>query len=354
MKIAVIGAGAIGGLAAGYLKHKGSDVFLVGRPDSVEAIGKNGLHISGTRGNLLIRIDIFPELNKHVDLAILAVKTQDIEKVALENRAHLRRAAILTTQNGIQADKILAKYLPRRNIISSIVMFGSTLLEPHKLVHNFEGKWILGCPFTPLHPECSTLKMPRPSGRGVTGFAQNGDLLKEIAATLNNIFLTSISDNIMGMKWLKLFLNANNCLPALIGKSMQETFKDLELCKVSMRIWQEDLGVVNNAGIKLISLPDFPLENLMKLVNMPLEQSAKIFSGIMTNLSREPLYGSILQSIKRNRPSEIDYINGEFVALARSNGAHAKLNERLVQLVHRVELSKSFLAVHELLKNIKK
>ena len=330
MKIAVIGAGAIGGLAAGYLKHKGSDVFLVGRPDSVEAIGKKGLHISGTRGNLLIRIDIFPELNKPVDLAILAVKTQDIEKVALENRAHLRRAAILTTQNGIQADKILAKYVPKKNIISSIVMFGSTLVEPHKLVHNFEGKWILGCPF-----------------------AQNGDLLKEIAATLNNIFLTSISDNIMGMKWLKLFLNANNCLPAIIGKSMQETFRDLELCKVSMRIWQEGLEVVKKAGIELISLPDFPLENLMKLVNMPLEQSAKIFSGIMTNLSREALYGSILQSIKRNRPSEIDYINGEFAALARNNAAPASLNERLVQLVHRVETTKKFFAPDELLKNVR-
>jgi 2-dehydropantoate 2-reductase len=328
MKIAVIGAGAIGALVAGYLKHKGSDVFLVGRPDSVEAIGKNGLHISGTRGDLLIRIDIFPELNKHIDLAILAVKTQDIEKAVGENRGHLRRAAILTAQNGIQADKILAKYVPKRNIISSIVMFGSTLLKPHKLVHNFEGKWILGCPF-----------------------AQNGDLLKEISAALNNIFLTSISDNIMGMKWLKLFLNANNCLPAIIGKSMQETFKDLELCKVSMRIWQEGLEVVKRCGIELISLPDFPLENLMKLVNMPLEQSAKIFSGMMTNLSKEALYGSILQSIKRNRPSEVDYINGEFVALAKNNGAHAKLNERLVRLVHQVELSKKFLTPEELLKN---
>ena len=330
MKIAVIGAGAIGGLVAGYLKHKKTDVFLVGRPDSVEAIGKNGLHISGTRGNLLIRIDIFPKLNKQVDLAILAVKTQDIEKVVSENIGHLRRTAILTIQNGVQADKILAKYLPQGNIISSIVMFGSTLLEPHKLVHNFEGKWILGCPF-----------------------AQNGSLLKETSATLNNIFLTIISDNIIGMKWLKLFLNANNCLPAIIGKSMQETFKDIELSKLGIRIWREGLEVVHKAGIKLTSLPDFPLENLMKLADMPLEQSAKIFSGMMTNLSRQALYGSILQSIRRNRPSEIDYINGEFAALAKNNAAGAPLNERLVQLVHQVEMTKKFLTPGELLKNTK-
>ncbi|OGX23787.1 MAG: hypothetical protein A3J51_00760 [Omnitrophica WOR_2 bacterium RIFCSPHIGHO2_02_FULL_45_21] len=330
MKIAVIGAGAIGGLVAGYLKHKKTDVFLVGRPDSVEAIGKNGLHISGTRGNLLIRIDIFPKLNKQVDLAILAVKTQDIEKVVSENIGHLRRTAILTIQNGVQADKILAKYLPQGNIISSIVMFGSTLLEPHKLVHNFEGKWILGCPF-----------------------AQNGSLLKETSATLNNIFLTIISDNIIGMKWLKLFLNANNCLPAIIGKSMQETFKDIELSKLGIRIWREGLEVVHKAGIKLTSLPDFPLENLMKLADMPLEQSAKIFSGMMTNLSRQALYGSILQSIRRNRPSEIDYINGEFAALAKANGIKSRLNERLVDLVHKVERSKRFISAEELIRETK-
>ena len=330
MKIAVIGAGAIGGLVAGYLKHKKTDVFLVGRPDSVEAIGKNGLHISGTRGNLLIRIDIFPKLNKQVDLAILAVKTQDIEKVVAENIGHLRRTAILTIQNGVQADKILAKYLPQGNIISSIVMFGSTLLEPHKLVHNFEGKWILGCPF-----------------------AQNGSLLKETSATLNNIFLTIISDNIIGMKWLKLFLNANNCLPAIIGKSMQETFKDIELSKLGIRIWREGLEVVHKAGIKLTSLPDFPLENLMKLADMPLEQSAKIFSGMMTNLSRQALYGSILQSIRRNRPSEIDYINGEFAALAKANGIKSRLNERLVDLVHKVERSKRFISAEELIRETK-
>ena len=326
MRIAVIGAGAIGGLVAGYLKHKAVDVSLVGRPDSVEAIAKNGLHISGVRGNLIIRIDILPRLNSNVDLAILAVKTQDIEKVIEENLSFLRGTRLLTTQNGIRADRILAKYAPKKNIISSIVMFGSTYLEPYKLVHNFEGRWMLGCPFV-----------------------NNDGLLKEIVPVLNKIFPTGVTDDIMGMKWMKLFLNASNALAAIIGKDMQGTFKDLELCKVSMRIWQEGLSVVNKAGIKLISLPDFPLENLTKLADMPLEQSAKIFSGIMTNLSKEPLYGSILQSIKRGRASEIDYINGEFVSLAQVKGLKAPLNEALVKMVHEVEKKKSFFSKGELL-----
>ena len=82
---------------------------------------------------------------------------------------------------------------------------------------------------------------------------------------------------------------------------------------------------------------------------MPLDESAKIFSSIMLNLSTEPLYGSILQSIQKKRPSEIDYINGEFVRLAASIGQRAPLNERLVQMVHDVEKSGKFISEDALL-----
>ena len=330
MKIAVIGPGAIGGLVAGYLKHRGEDVFLVGRKEAVEAISKNGFEISGTRGDLKIKIDIVPKLGKKVDLAILTVKTQDIEKVIKENLAYLKNTIILTTQNGIQADKILAKYFSEEKIISSIVMFGSTYLGLNKIVHNFEGKWIIGRPFM-----------------------KNDTKAEEIAVFLNKIFPVITTDDIAGMKWLKVYVNANNCLPALIGKSMQETFSNSELCKLSMRIWQEGLAIITKVGIKLVSLPDFPLERLEKLAALPLDESAKIFSGIMMNLSKEPLYGSILQSIKRNRLSEIDYINGAFVALAKEHSICAKLNGKLVELVHTVEKSKRFLDVKELIEKTK-
>ena len=62
MKIAIIGAGAIGSLVAGYLKLKGEDVFLVGRPDTVKAITENGLSISGRRGDFKVDIPIYKTL----------------------------------------------------------------------------------------------------------------------------------------------------------------------------------------------------------------------------------------------------------------------------------------------------
>ncbi|MCX5704544.1 MAG: 2-dehydropantoate 2-reductase [Candidatus Omnitrophica bacterium] len=330
MKIAVIGAGAIGGLVAGYLKLKGNDVTLVGRPDAVKAIKADGLRISGVRGELDISLPVCEALSEKVDLAILATKTQDLESALKTNIDFIRDALVLTTQNGLQADSIVSGFIPKEKIISSIVMFGSTYLKPGEIVHNFDKSWIIG-----------------------KAFGRNDDSVVKVSHVLNTIFPTIVSEEILGMKYLKVFVNSNNCIPAILGVSMQEVFSDVDICAVSVAIWKEGLSVMNKAGISLSSLPDFPLERVTKLAALSLPEAAKIFSGIMTNLSREPMYGSILQSIKRGKNSEIDYINGEFVALAKKNNAIAPLNEKLVEMVHQVEPTGKFFSKQELLDNTK-
>lgn len=326
MRIAVIGAGAIGNLVAGYLKAKGEEVSLVGHRPSVEAIKENGLQISGVRGSLNIKMDIAEKLNYNPDLTILATKTQDIDEALNENKPFIKDTAILTTQNGVRADELISKYLPQENIISSIVMFGATYLEPSRVVHNFEGSWVIG-----------------------RAFARNNEQVVEISRVLDKAFPVILSEDIKGMKYLKIFVNANNCIPAILGLSMQEAFKDIAISRIAMGIWREGLEVVEKCNIKLVSLPDFPLERLVKLTSMPIDEAAKIYSGIMLNLSKEPLYGSILQSIKRSKPSEIDYINGEFVRLANKNNFSAPLNEKLVKMVHQVEKTNRFFSKEQLL-----
>lgn len=330
MKIAVIGAGAIGGLVAGYLKSKGEDVSVVARPEAAKAIQEKGLAISGVRGDFDVAIDASERLDYNPGLAILCTKTQDIAAALEANRSFLKDTIILTTQNGVRADEIVSKYFAKDKIISSIVMFGSTMIAPAEIVHNFEGKWIIG-----------------------SIFGANGARAEEIAKVLNHIFPVQLSDELKGMKYLKVFVNANNCIPAVLGKSMQECFSDIEISKISIGIWKEGLGIVQKSGIKLVSLPDFPLERMIQLASAPTEIAAKIYSGIMTNLSKAPLYGSILQSIKRGKASEIDYINGEFVHLAKENNLAAPLNEKLVEMVHEVEQSKKFFSKEDLLSRAK-
>jgi 2-dehydropantoate 2-reductase len=330
MRIAVIGSGAIGGLVAGYLADKKEEIVLTGHPRQVRAISQNGLVIEGVRGRLSVNLSVKQRLEQAVDLVILATKTQDLEQAIAENLTHLKGTPILAVQNGIRAEDLIAGAVGQDNLVSSIVMFGATYLGPGRIMHNFEGDWILG-------------KIE----------ADSRAPLEEIAKTTSKIFPSPVSDDITAMKWLKLFLNANNCLPAILGKSMQESFKNIQICKISMQIWKEGLALVNKAGIRLESLPQFDSGRISGLIALPADKSAAIFSGIMLNLSKEPLYGSILQSIKRDRPSEIDYINGEFVKLAQSILEEAPLNQKLVEMVHSVEQNKRFLSEAELISQTK-
>jgi len=331
MKIAVIGAGAIGSLVAGYLKLKGEDVYLVGHSDAVKAVRENGLKISGRRGDFKVELGIYEMLISQPELLILATKTQDIEQALKDNLGLIKETVVLTTQNGIQAEKIVAGFIPKSNIFSSIVMFGATYLEPGKVVHNFEGSWVLGSIF-------SEITDPR---------------MLSLSLVLNKAFPAVISNEIAEMKYLKIFVNANNCIPAILGVSMQEAFLSPEVSKISIAIWKEGFQIISKLGIKLASLPGFPIENITRLISVPSDEAAKVFSGIMSKLSKDPLYGSILQSIKRGRSSEIDYINGEFVNLADEHGLKADLNRKLVQMVHEVEKTKRFFTKDELLSAVK-
>lgn len=325
MNIAIIGAGAIGSVIAAYLTKAGQDVVLIGRPDQVDAVGKNGLRVSGARGEETLCVRVLTRLDREYDLVIFTVKSQDLEDAVRHNGEFLRNGAILSSQNGVQADDILGRHFRRDRLYSSIVMFGATYTKPGEVVLNFEGDWIVGKPF-----------------------GHRDEKLETITGVLSKGFNAVISDDITGMKWLKLFVNFNNCIPALVGRPMQEVFADMDFCRLSILLLREGLGIVQRAGIELVSLPDFPAQRIYGLAQMPLEQAAAIINKTLTGLSKEPLYGSILQSIMRARASEIDFINGQVVQTAKGLRLETPLNERAVELVHRVERNNKFFKSDEI------
>ncbi len=325
MTIAIIGAGAIGSVVAVYLAKAGEDIVLVGRKDQVEAIQKNGLRVVGARGEETFPVQALARLDREYDLVIFTVKTQDIEEACAHNKAFLKKCLVLSSQNGVQSDTILAKHFDKARLYSSIVMFGATYTEQGQAVFNFEGDWIIGKPF-----------------------AGNDENAQRIAQALGKAFCAVVSDNITGMKWLKLLVNFNNCIPALTGRSMQETFADTDLCRLSVLLLKEGLAIVQKSGIQLVSLPQFPAERIYGMANMPLEQAAGIINKTLTTLSKEPLYGSILQSIIRGRASEIDYINGQVVKMVRNPKEEAPLNTRVVEMVHQVEQRKKYFTIDEI------
>jgi len=325
MTIAIIGAGAIGSVVAGYLTKAGIDVTLIGRADQTVHIKQHGLKINGVRGEETIKVKVQTLLERDYDLVIFTVKTQDIDTAVAENKEFLNNSLILSSQNGVQADLIFKKHFSKEKLYSSIVMFGATYIRLGEVSFIFEGDWIIGKPHE-----------------------SDDKKVQEITDILKNAFSAVVSDDIVGMKWLKLFVNFNNCIPALLGKSMQETFADIDLCRLSVLLSKEGVDIVQKANIKLVSLPQFPAERISGLVNMPIEQASEIINKTLTTLSKEPIYGSILQSIMRKRTSEIDYINGEVVRLAKQLGIDAPLNNRIVELVHQVENSGKYFDIEKI------
>jgi len=331
MKIAVLGCGAIGSLILGYLSKENQDATGVLRDYQKEAFDKEGLIISGPKGQSAIRVKTVTKLKEAMDLAIFASKTNDLRQLIEANIDYLKEATILSTQNGIKADYILNDYFAKERIVSGIVMFGATFYPPNKVVYNFDGDLILGNIFN--------VKSNSPD---------------ELAECLKTVFSVKVLKNIKGAKYLKLFVNLNNCIPACLGLSMQEVFSDLDLARLAIKLNREAYAVVTKSNIKLESLPNYPKERIEGLVSMPTEQAAVLFSKIMVSLSKEPLYGSILRSIQRKKLSEIDYINGEIVDIALKNNLTAPMNEKIVGLVHQIEKTGRFISKQDLLSEIKK
>jgi len=329
VKIVIIGAGAIGCVLGGYLTEVGEEITLIGHGDQVSVIKEKSLSIDGIRGKKNIEIKIEERLIEKPDLVLLTLKTQDVVETATQFKPFISQSLIITMQNGIRSNRLLAQIISKANIISSVVLFGATYLQPGKVLHNFEGEIIIG----------------RTSEKNDSQVAQAQEVL-------NKAFPTRISENIRGVQWLKLLLNLNNALPGITGEDMQKTFSDEGICRISIRLIKEAMEVIEKAKIELEPLPDFPVSRLRELISLPLEESAHIYSQIMTKLSPTPLPGSILQSIKRGRPTEIDYLNGEIVSLGKRSKVPTPLNSKIVELVHEIEKNHKFYLPQDLVKII--
>jgi len=326
MKTAVLGCGAIGGLFLGYLQNEDVEVTGVVRAYQKTAFDQEGLVIEGIAGPQKIKVNTVERLSQKIDLAIFSCKTNDLEELAENNRAYLSEAVIVSTQNGVYADRILKQYFASEKIITGIVMFGATFYPPNLVVHNFPGELVVGNMF----------------GAPIDALSAPIDILRKA-------FRVSVSPNIKGAKYLKIFVNLNNCIPALLGKSMQETYIDTSLAQLAISLNREAYAVMQKAGIVLEDLPGYPKARLESMVQMPVNEAAAILGKTMAGLSKEPLYGSVLQSIQRGKKSEIDYINGEIVRIAQENGLSAPLNEKIIELVHDVEDAGRFFDKKELL-----
>ena len=117
LKYCVVGSGAIGGIIAAYLQNAMRKVYIVAKPDHVRALRMDGLRIDGVQETVFVEPRVKERMDENVDVAIIAVKTQDIQTVLDINRNYLEDVTILTVQHGVRAEKIIGSKRSNRRIL---------------------------------------------------------------------------------------------------------------------------------------------------------------------------------------------------------------------------------------------
>ncbi len=296
MKIAVIGAGAMGGSYGACLLRAGHDVTLVDSwQEHVDAINRDGLHADGALGDHRVRLPAFtsPPSGLAADLAIVFVDTNHTREGALAAKAVLgENGYAITSQNGIGNVDILQEVIGKERVLAGSSMCSAARQGPGHV--------------TLTHLDTTSI--------GEVDGAER-ERTMALAKILDDAGLpTVIMPDIMAKIWQKFIVNcAFNALCATTGLRTGEMMHVPEMNALQDRILDEVIAVTEAKNIKL---PD------------P-ETVAKLKANGHKRMNKP----SMLQHVMTGRKTEIDSINGALVREAQKLGIPTPYNEALVAML---------------------
>lgn len=327
MRIAVIGAGALGSTFAALLDRAGHEVRLVARGAQLDAVRASGLRLSGGFGDwTTTRLVAVPALAEPVDLVLFCVKAQDAADALAEHGPGVGGAPVLVVQNGLDGVAMAAAALPDSSVLGALSIIAASYLEPGSV--------------TVTTPAATYI------GRG------SGDPDREVLrweAELGEPLRLHAIGNFVGAQWTKLVVNQINALPAITGLSAQEVIGDRRLRLVMTRSMREAVRAGIVRGIRFGTLQGLGDRRLRLFAGLPVAVGQLLPALFKARMGSVPNPGSTLQSIKRGQRTEVDHLNGAVVREARLAGRGAPVNAALTALVHEVEASGRFLTPDEVL-----
>lgn len=324
-KIAVVGGGAIGNLLAAIWTRSDEDVTLVVRPERVAALQASGLRASGLAGDFHVTPKVAAEIPAGTEFAVFTMKTQDLAQALRTFKGSLGNATIVTTQNGVRAREIVLAECGVEPITATL-MLNASALEPGTVRYNRIGTTVLGA--VPEERRLALAEM---------------DVLFELVSPVFD------TPQIEGAMWSKLVVNAlTNSLQALTGKSLNECVNDPVISSFAVAQLKESFGVVRAARIPLIDMPGAPMKLFSIMMRLPAFLCKAILRKNLGRADEENTMTSTLQSILRKQPTEIDYLNGEFVRLGEKINYPVPVNRAIVERIKRIEQTGEFLTREEI------
>lgn len=293
MKIAVMGAGAVGCFYGGMLARAGHDVVLIGRAQHVDAIHRGGLRMEMATfdGHVPIAASTGVDAVRDAQLVLVCVKSTDTEHSAAQMAPHLAPDAIvLSLQNGVDNALRMQRAL-NRQVGAAVVYVATAMAGPGHVRHHGRGELVIG-----------------PSAAA-----------EELIALFRGAAVpVEVSDNVAGALWAKLILNcAYNALSAITQMPYGELRPYPGVESLMRDVVAECLAVALKEGVTVPGDPWDAVEAIAR--TMPGQTS------------------STAQDLARGKMSEIDHLNGYVVRRGTALGVATPVNHTLHTLVKLLE-----------------
>lgn len=300
MRVAVLGAGAMGMLFGGYLSQ-GNDVWLVEvDPLRVEKINTDGVCIREKNGEATYHPTAVMDSKAigTVDLVLVFVKAMYTESALSANRSLIGKDTyIMSLQNGAGHEAELLRFADRKHVVIGSTQHNSSLISNGFIQHGGAGKTSIGL------------------------LDGGSEVLMPIAETFTACGLDCVTSNeIRKQIWTKLFTNtAASALTAVLQVPLGYLVENEYAHELMRRLCREAVAVANAEGFARFD-------------------EAEAIAGVETVCrNAKNGYTSIYADVKEGRRTEVDTISGSIVAAAGRLNVLVPYHEMLVRLIHALE-----------------
>jgi len=334
-RIAIVGAGALGGYVGGNLAHLGHDVTLIDPwPQHVEAIRARGLELDGltpeekftARPKILHLMEVQSLARTPIDVALVSVKSYDtLWATALIAPYLAERGFVVSLQNCMNEETIAGVVGWGRTVGAVASMISVDLYEAGR-IRKTAAKG--GDKYT-------IFRIGEPHGR-IT------PRVEELVAWFSGIDSTKATTNLWGERWSKLVQNAmGNGVTAATGLTSGECLRNDTIRRFQIKLAAEGVRVGQALGYQLEKIRGADPESIARAAEGDASALAEVEALIVPKAGSNPRGDiqrpSMAQDILKGRRTEIDAMNGYIARKGAEVGVPAPSHAKLAGIVTRIE-----------------
>ena len=309
----------MGTILGAYISRGGEKIELINRNKAhVEALQTRGAHIIGTVQFVQPVVAYTPaEMSGKYDIVFLMTKQQHNAEVVAMLKDYLAEDGVLVTfQNGLPELQI-ADIIGEERVIGCTVAWGATMQRAGV------------CELT-SSPDALSFSLGSISATRNHHF----DKVKQLLELMGKV---DVEDNFIGSRWSKLLINASfSGMSAVLGCTFGEAAKPKSSRRIVQALIKECIDVCKAGGIRIEPVQGKDIVKLLDY-NNALKKAFSSFIIPIAIRKHASLKASMLQDLEKGKLTEVDAINGAVSAFGRKVGCPTPMNDRVVDIIHRIE-----------------